>query len=497
MTRYPKSGKGKKWTLLELKAIPDAWAGDTINDSNGLVGDIRVASNSNITIRFKFAFRWLDKLVWYQCGTWPQINLEDIRADRESARQLLRSGVNPNDSKKAERIESQAKVEAVIAERASQEAQNKTFSEMFTAWVTDGVRRKDGNAEIKRAFKKDVLPVIGTKPVKQITEHDLRALLRAMVSRGVNRMSVRVYHDLVQLFDWAEKRQPWRGQMAEGNPAHLLDIEKIVSAEYDISDERDRILNPDEIRQLHSIFRDQQKNYTGAAVGSKYEVTKPIKKETQLALWICLSTMSRIGETLMSEWKHVDLINGIWDIPVENVKGRKGKKQPHKIFLSRFAMAKFKELHQITGHTPHCFPSRNHDGHVCVKSVSKQVGDRQTQFKKRTRKLKNRINDNSLVLVKGAFGEWTPHDLRRTGATMMQELQVSPDVIDRCQNHIMAGGRIRKHYQHYDYAAEKREAWMALGTKLEQILGYTLPTITAIEMIGITKLESLLEDAPQ
>jgi hypothetical protein len=46
MTRYPKSGKGKKWTLLELKAIPDAWAGDTINDSNGLVGDIRVASNS-------------------------------------------------------------------------------------------------------------------------------------------------------------------------------------------------------------------------------------------------------------------------------------------------------------------------------------------------------------------------------------------------------------------------------------------------------------------
>jgi hypothetical protein len=63
----------------------------------------------------------LDKLVWYQCGTWPQINLEDIRADRESARQLLRSGVNPNDSKKAERIESQAKVEAVIAERASQE----------------------------------------------------------------------------------------------------------------------------------------------------------------------------------------------------------------------------------------------------------------------------------------------------------------------------------------------------------------------------------------
>jgi integrase len=488
MTRYPKSGKGKKWTLLELKAIPVAWAGDTINDSNGLVGDIRVASNNNITIRFKFAFRWLDKLVWYQCGTWPQINLEDIRADRESARQLLRSGVNPNDSKKAERIESQAKVEAVIAEKAKQDAQNKTFSEMFTAWVTDGVRRKDGNAEIKRAFNKDVLPAVGSKPVKQVTEHDLRALLRAMVSRGVNRMSVRVYHDLVQLFDWAEKRQPWRGLMAEGNPAHLLDIEKIVSAEYDISDERSRILSPSEIRQLQSIFRDQEQNYSDAAIGSKYEVTKPIKKETQLALWICLSTMSRIGETLMTEWKHIDLINGTWDIPVENVKGRKGKKQPHKIFLSEFALGKFNELYKITGHTPYCFPSRNHDGHVCVKSVSKQVGDRQTQFKKRTRQLKNRINDNSLVLAKGEFGEWTPHDLRRTGATLMQELQVSPDVIDRCQNHVMAGGRIRKHYLHYDYAAEKREAWAVLGTKLTEVL--------SLNMLNETRAATVICDVP-
>jgi integrase len=203
----------------------------------------------------------------------------------------------------------------------------------------------------------------------------------------------------------------------------------------------------------------------------KYEVTKPIKKETQLALWICLSTMSRIGETLMSEWKHVDLVNGIWDIPVENVKGRKDKKQPHKIFLSNFSLTKFKELQQITGHTPYCFPSRNHDGHVCVKSVSKQVGDRQTQFKKRIRNLKNRINDNSLVLANGAFGEWTPHDLRRTGATMVQPLRVLPDVIDRYQNHIMAGGRIRKHYLHYDYAAEKREAWAVLGAELTRILG--------------------------
>ena len=31
-------------------------------------------------------------------------------------------------------------------------------------------------------------------------------------------------------------------------------------------------------------------------------------------------------------------------------------------------------------------------------------------------------NDNSLVLARGANGDWTPHDMRRTAATMMQAL---------------------------------------------------------------------------
>lgn len=471
MTRYPKSGKGKKWTLLELKAIPPTWHGDSISDSDGLVGEVRVAQSLNVSVRFKFAFRWAGKIVWHQCGTWPLFSLETIRTNRDMARRLVKSGVNPSDHKKAERIEKQAQIEAVIAEAAHQDALNKTFSEMFTAWVTDGVKRKDGNAEIRRSFEKDVLPTLGSKPVKQITEHDLRAVLRQMIQRGVNRMAVRVFHDLVQLFAWAEKRQPWRGLMIEENPANLLEIEKIVSPDYDINDERDRILSAEEIQQLREIFLNMEKSYSDAPAGSKYDVARPLKKETQLALWICLSTLSRIGELLMSRWSDIDLSQGTWYVPVENVKGSRGKKQSQLVSLSDFALTQFKALHQITGDTTYCFPARNQDGHVCVKSISKQVGDRQTQFKSRSRPLKNRRNDNSLVLSSGKNGEWTLHDLRRTGATMMQSLRIPNDVIDRCQNHILAGSRVRRHYLHHEYLEEKREAWALLGKQLESILG--------------------------
>ena len=60
--------------------------------------------------------------------------------------------------------------------------------------------------------------------------------------------------------------------------------------------------------------------------------------------------------------------------------------------------------------------------------------------------------------------------MRRTAATTMQALRVSPDVIDRCQNHLLPGSKVRRHYLHHDYAEEKREAWRLLGERLEAIL---------------------------
>ena len=108
--------------------------------------------------------------------------------------------------------------------------------------------------------------------------------------------------------------------------------------------------------------------------------------------------------------------------------------------------------------------------HVCLKSISKQVGDCQIRFKQRENPLKSRAFNNDLVLSGGTWGEWTPHDLRRTGATMIQALEVSLDVIDRCQNHVISGSRVRRHYLHYDYRREKTEAWQKLGAQLEEIL---------------------------
>jgi integrase len=468
--RYPKSGRGRKWTIKELEAIPLDWRGDTLSAAEGLFGDVRVAADGNLSVPFRYGFKWQGKKTWYYCGTWPATDLAAIHARRDQARSLVKAGTNPNDDKKATRVENQSKVQAILDAAESERTENLPFEAMFEAWITDGVARKDGNAELRRAFAKDVLSSIGKKPVRLITEHDLRSLLRVVVKRGVNRTAVRLYHDMVQLFAWAEKRAPWRGLMIEGNPAELLEIGKIVSPDYDLNEERTRILSPAELRELRDKFDQMEVDYKGAQ--NKRVATRPLKKESQIAIWICLSTLCRIGELLKAEWEHVDLDRSEWFIPKANAKRTRGKQQDHAVYLSDFARRQFESLRAITSDSRWCFPARNPkvgDRHIDVKTVSKQIGDRQTQFKNRG-PLKNRKNDNTLTLARGRNGEWTPHDMRRTGATMMQALRSPRDTIDRCQNHILAGSKVRRHYLHHDYASEKRDAWQALGASLGTII---------------------------
>jgi len=265
-----------------------------------------------------------------------------------------------------------------------------------------------------------------------------------------------------QMFRWAIKRQPWRSLLVDGNPADLVELRHVVPQGY-VTVIRDRTLCAEEIRELRDVFQAMETAYETAT--DRRASARPVLRETQLSLWTCLGTGCRIGELIMARWSDVDLDRATWFVPAANTKTNVA----WQVYLSDFALRQFKALHELSGHTDWCYPARDGLGHLSEKTVTKQVGDRQMRFKTR-KALDHRCNDDSLVLAGGSRGEWTPHDLRRTAATMMQSLRVSPDVIDRCQNHAMLGSKVRRHYLHYDYADEKREAWRLLGERLDLIL---------------------------
>ncbi|MFO1263380.1 MAG: site-specific integrase [Rhodoferax sp.] len=246
------------------------------------------------------------------------------------------------------------------------------------------------------------------------------------------------------MFRWAARKRAWKHLIE--NPTEELDLkkDKILPREYEGA-ERNRALSEDEIREL-------------AAKLPK----AGLMPKTQIAMWVMLACCCRIGEVVQARWEHVDLEKSVWVIPKENAKNRKA----HTIFLSPFALQKFKELKAIATSEKWCFPDTTGTTHVCMKSTTKQIRDRQLAAIGRKPMSNRSKNSDALLLVNG---DWVPHDLRRTGATIMQSLHVAPAIIERVLNHVEPSKLVRT-YQTYDYAEEKRDAWNRLGTRLSELV---------------------------
>ena len=243
-------------------------------------------------------------------------------------------------------------------------------------------------------------------------------------------------------------------------------IDNIVSPDNDMDTIRSRILSDHEIFELNMLLQIQEMKYENAS--NRRSAERPVVKTTQLAFWIMLSTICRVGELSMSRWEHVDSDSKTWQIPKKNVKN---KVSAIVIYLSDYALYYFKKLYEITGYSDWCFPDSTGENCIGRKVIADQISDRQVMFKldadgNPARPKKNRKNDNSLVLGRGENGKWTPHDLRRTGSTIMQRLNIPLVTINRCQNHVVPGEKVNRHYLQHDYARETKEAWDLLGDYL-------------------------------
>jgi hypothetical protein len=189
-----------KLTQKNMEAISTDENGKIVRDDGGLFGKIRAKSSKEIAVSFYYRYRWEGKTKDISCGTWPADSLAEIRKERNRYRDDVENGIDPGEKKKADKFERQAAIAASLAEAERQKTEGLTIKDMFDAWTLDGVRRRDGNAELIRSFQADVLPKIGKRAVKAVTEHDLRSVLRTMVGRGVNRSAVMMYNNLAQMF---------------------------------------------------------------------------------------------------------------------------------------------------------------------------------------------------------------------------------------------------------------------------------------------------------
>ena len=321
---------------------------------------------------------------------------------------------------------------AIEAEQARQAAR-KSVTELFEHWArVDLINRKDKGAEVRRMFEKDVLPFLGSLAVADIKKSHITIVTDAMLARGVNRAAKIAFSLMRQMFRFAVDRD-----LIEYDPTASIRKAKIGGKDV----ERDRVLSDEEIRTL-----------------TKLAPKAGLLPSTEAAIWIALSTCCRIGELLGARWEHLNLIKGTWLIPAENSKNGK----PHSITLSPFAVRQFEYVRAHNGTSAWCYPNTDDSGPVCSKTVTKQLGDRQRQPDQGT--MSRRSAKAQALLLPG--GKWTPHDLRRTGATVMTALGVLPEVAERCLNHTEEN-KVKRTYQRHSYTNEMSEAWNRLGEHLD------------------------------
>ena len=402
----------------------------------GIVRAIKTAPEA-VSVDFEWRYSFEGKVGHVRIGSWPRMTLKALRNERDRIRAELKSGINPLASKEAVRLKKQAdQIEAKQAqvnrlqELAAKNARI-TVRDLFLLWQrTDLKKRVDAGSEALRAFERDVFPVIGNIAAADVTKAHIQYIIDAMLDRGVRRMTERVFSDLRQLFGFALDRDH-----IEADPTARIKKHKIGG-----SVERDRVLSEAELIAFFRLL---------PASG--------LLESSQCALIIQLATISRIGEVLGARWEHVDFERRLWTLP----ETKNGKR--HSITLNSLALSQFETMRQHTGATEWVFPASRLNGPVCPKTVTKQVADRQRGGDENNRMKGRTKQTNALVL---AGGQWRPHDLRRTGATLMAELGVLPDVIEKCLNHVEQG-KVKRIYQRAQYESPMRKAWYLLGERLE------------------------------
>ncbi len=424
-------------TTAKLKSVTEEHIGTILNDGGGLRGRVRRNRSGNITIQFEYKYRDGKKYRTAKVSNWPKCSLAEIRKLTRDMKTNLSKGIDPIESRKAQQLKSKLE-QAQHAENQKKElerlaveaATQRTFRTAVAYWEKKELsRRKDGGEEVMRSLRKDVFPVLGDVLLVDVRRAMLMDIFDGVVERGALVMANHLFGDLRQFFNFAIARE-W----IDAHPLAGLRKEHIGGAQK----EGDRYLTEEEIVELN-----------------KRMPTANLQRTTELSIWIMLSTCCRVGELIQTRWQDIDLEQGTWHIPPGNSKNAKG----HTIYLSTFAKEQFEELEALTGNYDWCLPTYDGTYHVCLKSITKQIKDRvrETPLKKRSKATK------SLLLTGGG---WTPHDLRRTGATMMGELGIMGEVIERCLNHVQPN-KLKRIYQRHELKWEQREAWVLLGDRLD------------------------------
>ena len=333
-----------------------------------------------------------------------RFSLEEARQQRQDVRGLVKRGIHPKDAR-----------DRLVAQRMADNAN--TFESVAREWLAEKAPKwtTKHHDQIKRTLDLYVFPEIGSRPVNQLPRESAQAIL-AIINRvkkkaPVTASNIRQWCSAIYCYAVATLR-------ADADPTTVL---------------KGAIERPP-TKHKTPLTKEQIPVFMSRISNSEFF---PV---TRIALRLLLLLFVRPVEIRKAEWPELDLDAAEWRIPA----GRMKKRDLHVVPLSKQAMVLLRELEGMTGKQKFLFPNHRRPGECMAETTL-----------------------NRALHRLGYQDQFTPHGFRATASTLLHELGIPSNLIERSLAH-KERDQTAASYNQYQYIAERRKIMQQWADMIDQ-----------------------------
>ena len=332
----------------------------------------------------------------------------------------------------------------ILAERR-RERREPTVAEAIEDYCNAHVDKLASGRAVRSTLERYLAKELGKDKLRDVRRRDVIAVIEAVARTRARQAGLLLTYTKL-LFAWAEDRE-----LIDANPAATIKprtVDRRLSAR-----QRARVLDTEEVKAFW-----EQADTCG------------MHRLTALCLKFILVTGQRPGEVVGMHEREIK--DRVWTIPAE----RRGKTNTaHVVPLTSTAIALLdqarKEVRRLSRRrkvkpSGYLFETRP-GGYPAVNALDRAV-------RRYARQLANKEVET--------WGNWTPHDLRRTMRTGLSAAGVSETVAELVIGHTRKG--IAAVYDLHRFDAEKRSALEAWERRLDRILAGKPADSNIVPMVG-------------
>ena len=346
-------------------------------------------------------------------GSLKGVPLAKARKLAQDAHELLAEGIDPIEHRRAK-----------LAAEAANKAKSVTFRHCAKSYVeahSPSWRNKKHTAQWSSTLETYAYPVIGDRPVSQVTTDDVLTILSPLWVEK-NETAKRLQQRIASVLDWARVRNYRTGH----NPAQWRGhLDKLLA-------------KPSRVKQVR-----HHPSMPHADLPAFMAELAALPGTAATALRFAVLTAARSGEVLGAKWEEIDLPGKTWLIPAERMKARKA----HRVPLSDTAVALLDALPRVEGND-YVFPSR---GERPLSSMAMLETMRRLGFS-----------------PGGQRGPYVVHGMRSSFRTWCSEKTSFPrELAEQALGHVV-GDAVERAYQRSDLLDRRRKLMTDWSRYLER-----------------------------